>query len=82
MPHVAGNWRLAASWRLGLDVDSLAGRPGRAGDLAPTLGCDPGDAWTLTAGYRTVEGGADVGAAYAFAWLHQAVVRIERRLWL
>ena len=77
--HVAGDWRFAPSWRLGLDADALAGGPGRAEDVALTLGRDLGDAWTLTAGYRTVEGGADVDAVYAFAWLHYAVVGIERR---
>jgi len=77
--HVAGDWRFAPSWRLGLDADALAGGPGRAEDVALTLGRDLGDAWTLTAGYRTVEGGADVDEVYAFAWLHYAVVGIERR---
>ena len=40
---------------------------------------DFGDAWTLTAGYRTVEGGADVDEVYTFAWLHYAELGIERR---
>jgi hypothetical protein len=77
--HIAGDWRFAPSWRLGLDADALAGGPGRAEDVALTLGRDFGDAWTLTAGYRTVEGGADVDEVYTFAWLHYAVVGIERR---
>jgi hypothetical protein len=77
--HVAGDWRFATRWRLGLDADALAGGPGRAEDVALLLGHDLGQAWTLTAGYRTVEGGADVDAVYAFAWLHYAVVGIERR---
>ena len=77
--HVAGEHRFAPGWRLGLDADALAGGPGRAEDVALTLGRDLGDAWTLTAGYRTVEGGADVDEVYTFAWLHYAVVGIERR---
>jgi len=77
--HLAGDWRFAPGWRLGLDADALAGGPGRAEDVALTLGRDLGDAWTLTAGYRMVEGGADVDEVYAFAWLHYAVVGIERR---
>ncbi len=77
--HVAGEWRFAPRWRLGLDADALAGGPGRAEDVALMLGRDLGDAWTLTAGYRTLEGGADVDEVYAFAWLHYAVVGIERR---
>lgn len=77
--HVAGEFRFTPGWRLGLDADALAGGPGRAEDVALTLGRDLGDAWTLTAGYRTVEGGADVDEVYAFAWLHYAVVGLERR---
>lgn len=80
--HIAGDWRFAPRWRLGLDADALAGGPGRAEDVALTLGRDLGDAWTLTAGYRTVEGGAAVDEVYAFAWLHYAVVGIERRFLL
>jgi len=77
--HVAGDWRFAPRWQLGLDADALAGGPGRAEDVALTLGRDLGDAWTLTAGYRMLEGGADVDEVYAFAWFHYAVVGIERR---
>ncbi len=77
--HVAGDCRFAPRWRLGLDADALAGGPGRAVDAALTLGRDLGEAWTLTAGYRTVEGGADVDAVYGFAWLHYAVLGFERR---
>lgn len=77
--HVAGEYRFAPDWRLGLDADALAGGPGRAVDAALTLGRDLGYAWTLSAGYRTVEGGADVDAVYGFAWFHYAVVAIERR---
>ena len=31
-----------------------------------------GRGWTLRAGYRMVEGGADVKPVYTFAWLHNA----------
>jgi hypothetical protein len=36
-----------------------------------------GDRWSILAGYRTVEGGADVEAVYSFAWLHYAVVSVS-----
>jgi hypothetical protein len=72
--HFAGEWRFAPGWRLGLDVDALAGGPGRAEDAALKLGYDLTERWTVQAGYRTVEGGADVDEVYAFAWLHYAVV--------
>lgn len=71
--HVAGDWRFAPRWHLTLDVDALAGGPGRAEDAAIKVGRDVGR-WTFSAGYRTVEGGADVESVYAFAWLHYAVV--------
>ena len=29
--------------------------------------------WTVTVGYRTLEGGADVDDVYNFAWFHYAV---------
>ncbi len=77
--HIGAEWRFAPLWRLGLDADALAGGPGRAEDAALTLGRKLGDAWTLMTGYRTVEGGADVDEVYTFAWLHYAVVGIERR---
>lgn len=77
--HLAGDWRFAERWLLSLDADALAGGPGRAEDVALTLGRRLGDAWTLAAGYRTVEGGADVDEAYAFAWLHYAILALEHR---
>jgi hypothetical protein len=35
--------------------------------------------WTLAAGYRTLEGGADVDDVYTFAWLHYATASIAFR---
>jgi hypothetical protein len=77
--HVAGDARLGGRWRLLLDMDALAGGPGRAEDVAIKVGRDLGRSWTIAAGYRTVEGGADVKPVYAFAWLHYAVVSLTRR---
>ncbi len=77
--HLSGEWRLAPRWSLSLDMDALAGGPGRAGDAALKLGFDVGDKWTVQAGYRTVEGGADVEEVYAFAWLHYAVASVMWR---
>ena len=48
----------------------------RAVDLALKVGYDFNDHWGITAGYRTVEGGADVDEVYNFAWLHYAVVSV------
>lgn len=77
--HLAGEWRLTPGWRLGLDADALAGGPGRAVDAALSLGYEVNDRWRVRAGYRTVEGGADVTDVYTFAWLHSAVLGVEWR---
>jgi hypothetical protein len=77
--HVAGEWRFAPRWRLAMDADALAGGPGRAVDAALKIGYDLGDRWTLLAGYRTVEGGADVDEVYTFAWLHYAALSLAWR---
>jgi hypothetical protein len=77
--HLAADWRAAPRWRLSLDADALAGGPGRAVDAAVKTGYDLGESWTLGAGYRTVEGGADVTSVYNFAWLHYAVLSLTWR---
>lgn len=77
--HVRGEWEPAARWRVSLDLDALAGGPGRAEDAALKLNRDLGESWTVSLGYRTLEGGADVDAVYNFAWLHYAVVSTEFR---
>jgi len=77
--HLAGEWRVAPRWRLSLDADALAGGPGRAIDAALKAGYDLRPDLTLQAGYRTLEGGADVEETYNFAWLHYAVASIVWR---
>lgn len=68
------DYRLTDRWHFLIDLDALAGGPGRAEDLALKLGYDLSDRWRLTAGYRMIEGGADVDEVYNFAWFHAAVV--------
>jgi hypothetical protein len=72
--HLRGSYRFNDDWRLVLDADALAGGPGRAEDAALKLYYDLGTRWSLAAGYRTVEGGADVDEVYNFAWLHYGVL--------
>lgn len=72
--HIAGTWRIASQWTADLDVDALAGGPGRAEDASLKLRYHFDDRWSIAGGYRTVEGGADVDEVYNFAWLHYAVV--------
>jgi hypothetical protein len=75
--HVNGAYRLTERWQLALDVDALAGGPGRAEDAALKSRFRLGDRWSLSAGYRTVEGGADVDEVYSFAWFHYAVASLS-----
>ena len=71
--HVAGTWRLSPRWTAELDIDALAGGPGRAEDASLKVRYHLDERWSLAAGYRLVEGGADVDEVYTFAWLHYAV---------
>jgi hypothetical protein len=77
--HLAGEWRLAPRWLATVDADALAGGPGRAEDVAVKLGYRATPRLSLHAGYRMVEGGADVPSTYSFAWLHYAVASVRWR---
>lgn len=77
--HLAGDWRPRPGWRVSFDADALAGGPGRAMDASLKLVYDFDDRWSVRAGYRTVEGGADVESVYAFAWLHYATAAVAWR---
>ena len=70
----AADYRIAERWHLLFDFEGLAGGPGRAFDVALKVGYDFNDRWGPTAGYRTVEGGADIEEVYNFAWFQYAVV--------
>jgi len=76
--HLAGEWHFAPPWSLALTADALAGGPGRAIDAALTIRYDLDQRWTVNAGYRTLEGGADVTEVYNFTWLHYPVVSVSR----
>ncbi len=78
--HLAGEWRMTPRWLATLDADALAGGPGRAEDVALKLGYRVTSRLSLHAGYRTLEGGADVSSTYSFAWLHYAVASVRLRL--
>jgi hypothetical protein len=77
--HLAGTVRIGEAWSAILDVDALAGGPGRAIDGTLKISYDLARSWSLAAGYRTVEGGADVEEVYNFAWLHFAAVSLTYR---
>jgi len=72
--HLAADWRFAPRAHLEFDFDGLAGGPGRAFDTALKVTFELNDRFRLGAGYRTLEGGADVESVYNFAWLHYGFV--------
>jgi len=61
------------------DLEGLGSPQGRALDGVLKLNLDLSDRWTFGAGYRTLEGGADVKAVYTFAWLHYGVFSLAYR---
>jgi len=77
--YLAGQWQLAERWRGLLDLDALGSPQGRAIDLALKLEHDLSKQWQMSAGYRTVEGGADNEDVYTFAWFNYAVVSLTYR---
>lgn len=56
-----------------LDADALAAPQGRAEDILLAATWRVREAVELRAGYRMLEGGADNGEVYSFAWLHYFV---------
>lgn len=77
LAHLGAEWRPVDLWSIRLDADALAGGPGRAIDAALTFGYDLNERWTVNAGYRILEGGADVEQVYNFATLHYAIVGLR-----
>ena len=77
--YFRADWRFAERWHFIFDIDALAGGPGRAIDLTARLEYDISPRWGVTAGYRSVEGGADVDTVYNFAWFNAATVSVVLR---
>lgn len=67
-------YRPANRWRILLEADALAGGPGRAEDVFLGLGYQFSPGFGLRAGYRVVEGGADVASVYNFTWINYAAL--------
>jgi hypothetical protein len=70
----AADYRPADRWHLIFDFEGLAGGPGRAFDTTLKVGYDLNDRWSITGGYRLLEGGADTDDVYNFAWFNYVVV--------
>jgi hypothetical protein len=75
--HLRGEYHFSDNWWGLLDIDALAGGPGRAVDATIQLGYNISNNVSLSCGYRTVEGGADVEEVYNFAWLHYVVMSVN-----
>jgi hypothetical protein len=65
--HVALERPLSAQWRLEADVDALAGGSGYAVDAGVRLARNVSSGWSIHAGARYLDGGADNDEVYAFA---------------
>jgi len=63
-------WQFHKRWGILLDGDAAAAKQGRAEDVQLALRYRLNDRLTLRAGYRILEGGADVEEAYTFALIH------------
>lgn len=74
LAHLNGEARLGERWTLVLDLDITAAPQGRAIDFGGRVRYALSDRWTVGAGYRTIEGGADVERVFNFAWLNAAVL--------
>jgi hypothetical protein len=75
--HLDGEYRMAERWRLHFNIDGLGAPQGRALDLSLKAKYDLSKNWTVAAGYRMLEGGADVDKVFTFAWLHYATASIS-----
>jgi hypothetical protein len=63
-------WQFREKWGLLLDGDAAAAKQGRAEDVTLALQYSLSDRIALRAGYRILEGGADVEEVYNFALVH------------
>lgn len=79
LAYLGFNWKFARKWHLLFDFDGLAGGPGRAFDVALKPYFAITKHWGISAGYRTIEGGADVKSVYNFAWLHYTILSATYR---
>lgn len=77
--HLDASWRPAPGWALALDADGAAAPQGRAFDVSLKVYRELSDRWSVAAGYRTLEGGADVDDVYTFAWFHYLVLSAAYR---
>jgi hypothetical protein len=71
--------RLGSSAALLVEGDALAAPQGRAEDVFAGLVIDAGRQWSIKAGYRFLEGGADNDEVYTFAAVHYVAAGVVFR---
>ncbi|MDH4274408.1 MAG: hypothetical protein OEW08_05165 [Gammaproteobacteria bacterium] len=74
--HLAAEKHITSDWNITMDLDAAWSPYGRAEDFGLFVHYRLNNTWQLGAGYRTVEGGADVDRVYNFAWFHYAGLRL------
>jgi hypothetical protein len=77
--HLYGEYIWTDQLSLILDMEGAASSPGRAVDAALKARWTFDSDWYVSAGYRTLEGGADNDDVYTFSWLHYALAEIGYR---
>lgn len=78
--HFLVAWTPRPALQLLCEGDALAGPQGRAEDVFLGLGYQARPQFTIRAGYRILEGGADVESVYNFALVHYLSLGAELRL--
>lgn len=71
--------RLSGRATLLLEGDALAAPRGRAEDIFTGIVVDAGRHWSVEAGYRFLEGGADNDEVYTFAAVHYVAAGVVFR---
>lgn len=77
--HVYSEYRFNERWKGIVDADAMAAPQGRAFDLGFKAAYDFNGTLSVTAGYRILDGGADVDTVYNFARFDQAVASLVWR---
>lgn len=75
--NLTGEWRFAQDWVGIFDFEGAAASQGRAFDVALKVGYQLTPDLRLSAGYRTIEGGADNDEVFTFSWFNSAVVSLR-----
>ncbi len=78
--HLFAERYLTENFSLSFDAETLAGPQGRATDAAIAANFAISNPLSFNIGYRVIEGGADVGEVYNFAWINFGFIGITGSL--